>query len=262
MKIAYFGFDLFYDCIEEIYNCGNEIVKIFTCKVDGVFETNSKIYEFARKHNVEITDSKVTENDISELIDKGCDLLFSAGYYFKIPILSGMTGVNIHPALLPVGRGPWPQPLTILKGLSKTGVTLHVLAESFDSGEILHVREFSVDENDNLLSLNGKYLDCARKVTRDFLSCPTQYFERSVKQSDGEYWAEPNEQDMSFSLSDSYDRIDRVTRAFFGFGCFVYQGDVKKRILKAVCSHDKPVTEEYSDLFEIDGGWLSIIKYA
>ena len=262
MRVAYFGFDLFYKCLEEIYNSGNEIIKIFTCKVDGVFETNCKVYDFAKKHNINITDTKVTPDDISKLADIGCELLFSAGYYFKIPVLNEIVGVNIHPAILPIGRGPWPQPVTILKGITKTGITLHKLSEGFDCGEILHIREFLVDEKDNLLSINEKYHDCACDVTRDFLMCPSQYFNSSVKQTEGEYWPEPDEGNMSFSLDDSYDKIDRITRAFYGYGCFLCYDGVKKRIFKAVCFHEKPKTEKNQDLFRINGGWLLIIKYA
>ena len=43
MKVAYFGFDLFYDCLEEIYKSGNEIIKIFPSVAEAERATgNSK----------------------------------------------------------------------------------------------------------------------------------------------------------------------------------------------------------------------------
>ncbi len=262
MKIAYFGFDLFYDCLEEIYKSGNEIVKIFTCKVDGDFETNNKVYNFAYNNAIEITDKKVTKSDVEELSDKGCELLFSAGYYFKIPIIKELPGVNIHPAILPVGRGPWPQPLTILKKLDRTGVTLHKLSADFDSGDILHVREFEVDKQENLQTINQKYLDAARCVTRDFLKSPEVYFINSVRQEKGEYWQEPQKEDMTFSIYDEYDLIDRITRAFYGYFCYINLDNETRKVVKAKCFADKPDDEGVIDLFEISGGWLAILKYA
>lgn len=44
----------------------------------------------------------------------------------------GVMQVNLHPALLPEGRGPWPMPTAILRGKS-SGVTLHKLAEESDA---------------------------------------------------------------------------------------------------------------------------------
>lgn len=38
MKIAYFGFDLFYDCLQMLIDNGHEIMKIFTCVVDGDYD--------------------------------------------------------------------------------------------------------------------------------------------------------------------------------------------------------------------------------
>jgi methionyl-tRNA formyltransferase len=46
-------------------------------------------------------------------------------------------GINLHPSLLPLHRGPSPITAAILAGDSETGVTVQKLAMRFDTGDIL-----------------------------------------------------------------------------------------------------------------------------
>lgn len=257
MKIAYFGFDLFADCLDYIVSNGYNVVKIFTCEVDGVYETNSRVFEIAERYGIEITDSKVTRNDIEKLESLGCDIIISAGYYFKIPISKKIMGVNIHPALLPVGKGPWPQPVTILKGLDESGITLHKLAEKIDCGDIIFQHKIAVSKTDNLETLTKKMQEYAPLLLEKFLSNPENYFGKSVKQANGEYWNEPNVCDMTFSLEDDYSKIDRITRAFYGYKCYLNN----RKIIKAVCvKSGEEYMYNYTEKFDIDGGKLLVLK--
>lgn len=40
-------------------------------------------------------------------------------------------------------------------------------------------------------------------------------------QLSGESWGEPSEDEMTFDVSDSFDRIDKITRAFYGYMCYM-----------------------------------------
>ncbi len=52
--------------------------------------------------------------------------------------------VNVHPSLLPEGRGPAPVFWTLRLGQRRTGVTIHVLEDQADAGPILAQLEVSV----------------------------------------------------------------------------------------------------------------------
>ena len=156
MKIAYAGFDLLYPMLESLYSNGCEIVKIFTNKVDNVFEHNEKVMSFSKEHNIPITTDKITLEDLKELKAQGVDALFCAAYYHLIPILPDFKMINVHPSLLPFGRGSWPMPLCILSGAKESGVTFHKMAESFDSGDIILQKAFDIDENEDLHSFMEK----------------------------------------------------------------------------------------------------------
>jgi methionyl-tRNA formyltransferase len=52
--------------------------------------------------------------------------------------------LNVHPSLLPAGRGPEPVFWTLRHGERRTGVTIHLMDEGFDTGPILAQQEVDV----------------------------------------------------------------------------------------------------------------------
>ena len=79
-------------------------------------------------------------------------------------------GVNVHPALLPIGRGAWPYPCTILKGLKKDGVTLHKIAEGFDTGDILLQASYKVSSRETLDTLTKKSQKLGIRLVKKLLA--------------------------------------------------------------------------------------------
>ena len=141
MKIAYIGIDLFYPALEALEALDCEILEIFTCDTDNITEFNAEITDFAVKRNIPFKTSRITRDDITRLLQNGCEVAICGGYYFKIPADTKLPIVNIHPSLLPVGRGSWPMALSILRGDKKSGVTIHKIAEGFDTGDILIAKD-------------------------------------------------------------------------------------------------------------------------
>jgi len=52
--------------------------------------------------------------------------------------------INLHPSLLPIGRGADPIPWGIIEG-QKQGITLHLIDSNLDSGSILYQKEIPAD---------------------------------------------------------------------------------------------------------------------
>lgn len=270
MKIAYCGFDLFYECLEEIFNNNHQIIKIFTVDTDGIYEFADKVVDFADRHNIEWTKQRINKVDIEWLEEQGCDLLISAGYHYKIPISekenNPLKGINVHPALLPIGRGPWPMPLTILKKLDVTGVTVHKLTKNFDEGDILKNVQFHVMESDNLESLNNKYEEKGAKLLLDILKDFEYYWDNSQTQEKGEYWKEPQDSDRTFTASTDIDEIETIVKAFWGFGSILKLPKQDMIIKYGKCYRvehmhrfgDVVNTNEYGECIAVNGGYLSI----
>ncbi|MCL2802096.1 MAG: methionyl-tRNA formyltransferase [Treponema sp.] len=87
------------------------------------------------------------------------DLLvsFAYGRLFgpKFLALFPLGGINIHPSLLPKYRGPSPLQAAILNRDSETGITIQMLAEEMDSGDILAAEKLQLTNKETADSLSG-----------------------------------------------------------------------------------------------------------
>lgn len=61
--------------------------------------------------------------------------------------------VGMHPTLLPEGRGRAPIPWSIIRGLSRSGVSIFYLEEGADEGDIIAQRDFSIEWADDAQSI-------------------------------------------------------------------------------------------------------------
>ncbi len=221
MKIVYFGFDLFYHCFKRVVDDPQvEVMALYTFPTDDKFEFNREVIGLAKQHGIPVHLEKITPDALESYFDKGCDFTLSAGYIHKIPILgrSDFKGVNIHPALLPVGRGAWPFPCTILRGLQNSGVTIHKITDRFDEGDILFQRDFPVANDETLDSLTSKCQILAADMTSDLINNFSALWEEAKPQGEGEYWAEPTDSDRTITPDMSEEQKDRIRRAFGSFG--------------------------------------------
>lgn len=223
MKIAYAGFDLMAPALEALCE-ENELLKLFTCAVDGVSETNGRVIALAASRGVPYTSDRITRADIDALIGAGCELLVSAGYYYRIPVDDRLRMVNIHPSLLPYGRGAWPMPRAILDRLPVSGVTVHKTVERLDAGDILLQRRFALDDGETLETFMDKVNALLPAMMRELTGDPDRLWREAQPQGMGDYQPEPDPQDYVLTREDTAEYADRVLRAFYGFPCY-YRDD-------------------------------------
>ena len=104
----------------------------------------------------------------SVLLKHKTELVILAGYLKKIgpKTLKEFKGriINIHPALLPKfgGLGMYGENVhkaVLLAGEKKTGVTIHLVDEGYDTGPIIAQCEVPVRENDTVASLSKRVLE-------------------------------------------------------------------------------------------------------
>lgn len=92
-----------------------------------------------------------------KLLRASVDLLVSINFTKKLPrtVLHAARkgGVNLHPSLLPLYRGPNPYFWVLRNGEAETGVTSHYMEEVFDSGPILVQRRVKIEPEETLGSL-------------------------------------------------------------------------------------------------------------
>lgn len=128
--------------------------------------------------------------------------------------------INIHPSLLPKGRGPAPIEETLLDGSSHTGVTIMRLSDEMDKGPILAQESISLSGKetkqelaDRLLDLgNGLLINCLEDIfsTKSIKPVPQAEpgatYTHKIKKSDG-----------MIDWNKSAVRIEREIRAYAGW---------------------------------------------
>jgi len=89
------------------------------------------------------------------------DLILCAGMPWKLPAaflaLPRLGSINVHPALLPRHRGPYPFEWTFRHGDAETGITIHRMASEFDTGAILAQTRVPILDDDDVNALVDKF---------------------------------------------------------------------------------------------------------
>lgn len=228
MKVAYCGYDFFADCFESLAENRNiEVMKLYTFKTDDVYNFNKKILDIANKYNIPFTLEKISGNDVEELAKMGCECIIAAAYPYKIPIKQNR-GINIHPTLLPIGRGPWPLPRVILSEQEKSGVTIHKLTDELDSGDVLIQKSFVLNEKEDLETLSCRSQMLAQNLIETIFQDQESfeyYWKNAYPQGEGEYWSYPSDLEMTFNGNMTVDEIDKIVRAYGKFdSCVEFEG--------------------------------------
>lgn len=145
-----------------------------TIRVKVLMSNNPKAYalERAAKYNVptRIFDRNTfyqSEQIVAELKSAKVDLIVLAGFLWLVPayLIKAYPGriLNIHPALLPAYGGKGMYGLNVHKavkaaGDAHSGMTIHVVNEVYDKGEILFQAKCDIDPADDAEEIARKVL--------------------------------------------------------------------------------------------------------
>lgn len=234
----------------------NEIIKLFTCIVDGEFETNDRVISFAESRGIPSTTDRITPDDVEELLKNGCELLVSAGYYHLIPTDRRLKMVNIHPSLLPYGRGAWPMPLAILDSLPESGVTIHKTEEDLDAGDILLQERFKLAPDEDLDSFMVKVNALLPSMMRRLTVQLDALWDNAKPQGEGVYQEEPHPEDHILTRDSDPAYADRVLRAFWGYYAVYSDGERMFRIRRGRVI----AGENSAERFPVVGGFIEILQ--
>jgi methionyl-tRNA formyltransferase len=152
LRIAFFGLPL---AALLLARDGHEILFAAVSRKDaiGIRRARRLFGEgrvWAKKPNIESSPA------LLKLV-KGADLLVSWFWTSLLPMslmrAARLGGIGVHPSLLPRHRGPDPTFWAIASGDTETGVTVHRLAEQYDTGDILAVEKLAIDPSWNAWEL-------------------------------------------------------------------------------------------------------------
>ena len=234
MQIAYLGYDLLFPCLPALEESGCRVMEVFSFPTDDEFEFHREVEAFARRRDIPFTLERIRLEDIHRLKDGGCEAVFCAGYLYRVPVDHSLPLVNVHPALLPVGRGAWPMPVTILRGLRESGVTLHKMEAGFDTGDILLQEAVPVAPEEDLERLTRKLQAAAARLCRQMAGDFQRIWDSARPQGPGEYWPDPQKADYTITEETSPQETDRILRAFYGYDCYLKTRETEYRIVRGV----------------------------
>ena len=234
MRIAYLGYDILSPCLRALEESGCTVLGVFSFPTDNEFEFNRELRRFARERGIPFTEWPIGPEDIRRLRAAGCEAAFCGGYLHRVPVDHSLPMVNIHPSLLPVGRGAWPMPVTILRGLTESGVTLHKMEAEFDTGDILLQRAFPVGPEDNLETVTDQVRTVAADLCRRMAADFDRIWAAGHPQGAGEYWPCPQKPDHTITAATPPRETERILRAFFGFDCYLRTEEAEYRIVRGV----------------------------
>ncbi|MET3484877.1 formyltransferase family protein [Methylobacterium sp. 1973] len=238
MKFAFAGIDFLGGVFEGLLDAGWTPVKLFTRPCDGIYDHNEVIVARARALRLPIQLSRIRERDIEALqAEHGRDwALVVAGYPWLIKDWKGRAayGLNIHPSPLPTGRGPYPLFRAVLDRYESWGVTAHVLADGFDTGDILAQDIFGLSSHESHETLLAKCQMAARRLAAGPLGreLPARW-RRSEPQGDGSYWPRATDFDRTLDFRQDVATVLRRVRAFGTVETIARLGDARVFVAEA-----------------------------
>ncbi len=181
MNIVFMGTPEFaLPTLKKIYNSSHSIISVVTQpdrpKGRGQIKVASTIKNFAIENNISLLQpaNVNAENFIQLLLEKRPDYIIVVAFgqilreaLLKVP---KQFCINLHSSLLPKYRGAAPINRAILNGDVRSGVTTMIMDKGMDTGDILLIRETSIEKDDDAQSLHDKLAEQGGKLVLETLA--------------------------------------------------------------------------------------------
>ncbi len=249
MNIAYFGDDFFINSFYALRQYGHDISYIFVCAEEG---NGDKLLALANAEHIPVRCNKIEAGFVDKIIsERKIDCVFSAGYGRKINFdYNVVPSVNVHPTLLPMGRGPDAAAWVTLKYRDCAGVTFHKLNETFDAGDILYQKAVVLEECDGWEMYMAKVQIEVALALPELLENFSEAFTNSTHQESGSHWPSITIAERLITWDMPHQKINAITKAFGRWGVIALVGEtllVINDLEISVYSHDFPVGQRLNE---------------
>ncbi len=161
------------NCLQLLMKCPAFSLKGLLTRPDslrgrGLKKQSSLIKAFAQKQAFPVWTVEKTDKPhfLNEIRQKKCDFSFVCSYGQILPLaylqIFPKGGINLHFSLLPRWRGAAPVERALMAGDQKTGVSLQIMTEGLDTGDLIGQRSFVIEESDHAGNVFEKALKEAR----------------------------------------------------------------------------------------------------
>jgi methionyl-tRNA formyltransferase len=180
----------------------------------------SNVVRLAGESKIPIHYGNFTPQLVRRIRTLSPDAILAAAYSYRVPVaeLGIKFNLNVHPTLLPHGRGPNPIPYLAGEHSQFSGLTVHEMSPRFDEGAIVAQQVVSVQEgwgfNELALAMYSRAPDLVNQVLDDL----DELFANRRPQGEGSYWPRPSRGDRTVSWHESAAAIAAKSRMFGSVG--------------------------------------------
>ncbi|MBT5073841.1 MAG: hypothetical protein HOH18_08440 [Kordiimonadaceae bacterium] len=253
-KIYYFVGGGMEKVTQALIDGGHSIEKVFYKPTSGSSKSDASL-NIANIYNIPIQ----AINHRSELIALGTELkgkfCFSAGFSFLFPKeFLNATGlcVNIHGAILPDYPGARTLNWVLENGETQSGITIHIIDEGIDTGDIILQETFPISVFDTPRSLAAKTQALEPALVLKALALLNSGEAQPIKQENINFndrrlenrTPKHSQLDIDYSLSELYNQIRAADPENYP-SYFYING---QKILLKISRENKSENEPFSDL--------------
>ena len=247
LKVLFVGIpDMAYVCLDGMLNAGVNIVGVIGAKKSHNTYYSFRDYVLQKKLNFIEYDDLNDENFIEKIRALDADIAVVCSFNYKVPkvMLESVKGgfINTHPALLPNYRGPNPYSAVIINKEPFTGVTLHMMDEEFDTGDIVLQKKIQILPVDTMGTLFNKLNALGLDMILEALSLFSEGRLERRKQPVGTFKYAKKIESNFIDFNKSAEDIECFIRAlnpfivartsFRGVPLSIFSADVEKSLIK------------------------------
>lgn len=245
-RILFVGIpDMAYIGLDGLLMAGVNIVGVLGPKKDHSMFNDFRNFVLSRRLNYIDYDELDEEQLINKIKALDVDVAVVCSFNYKIPkvLMNAVKDgfINVHPSMLPKYRGGNPYSRVLMNGETETGVTIHFMDESFDTGDIIAQKAYHIHSKATMGTLfnelNVLGIELLLQVLQTY---ETQDLPR-IKQPVGDFISGKglDEREIFINYNKTAEEIERFVRALnpFILASTTFRGNLMK-IMKAEVASD------------------------
>ena len=196
---------------------GHQILRVYK---NNSPHDSSIVDRLCEKNDIPLYEHKPNLNELNQLISLGAEMFIVAEYSNLVPDKDVKYAINIHPTLLPNGRGPTPLPY-LIRSPEFSGVTIHKICEEFDSGDIILQAKVPKSINESFTTLMIKMHLESVKLLKALFEDLDKYYKSASPQSEHSYWSRIDVSERVLDWNSPINDIKIQIRCFGHIGLIV-----------------------------------------
>ncbi len=169
---------------------------------------------------------------------------FSQIFKKKLINLPQLGTFNLHGGPVPIYRGGSPLNWQIINGEKKVGISLIKMNELIDGGEVIKIKYFKLNDNDDISRVHDKANELFSNMVVNLLPSIFKGHIKAIKQKENKakYWHQRNDRDgkinwETMNVMQVHNLVRALTIPYKG--AFTYHNKEKVRIFKSRISDKK-----------------------